>query len=305
MLLSFIVPVYNVAAAFEECVASLRPLLDSGVAEVVAVDDGSEVPLKADCVGLRIIRQQHRGAAAARKAGIAAAQGDFVWPVDADDVLLADGIECLLDDLRAMPAEVPLFHIGSMVKQERSCERPAVGAPDASLTWRCVPLRHLRPRTSITDHTTNIIRRSWLAERPELRYADDMSLLEDTVFSLGVVEAAESCLCNDSYRFYCNRTYNASSTAGAWAEGRSRRFTVDICRFFRFLRQFAERHSQSDNVQQFYERYRYVYLRVMAVKGCPWSDISSVMAIVGRVRWYQLPLYRLFTYLCRLLRSKR
>ena len=168
-----------------------------------------------------------------------------------------------------------------------------------------MPLRHLRPRTSITDHTTNIIRRSWLAEHPELRYADDMSLLEDTVFSLGVVEAAGSCLCNDSYRFYCNRTYNASSTAGAWAEGRSRRFTVDICRFFRFLRQFAERHTQSENVQQFYERYRYVYLRVMAVKGCPWSDISSVMAIVGRVRWYQLPLYRLFTFLCRLLRSKR
>ena len=108
MLLSFIVPVYNAAAAFEECVASLRPLLDSGVAEVVAVDDGSEVPLQFDCVGLRIIRQLHRGAAAARNAGIAAAQGDFIWPVDADDVLLADGIECLLDDLRAMPAEVPL-----------------------------------------------------------------------------------------------------------------------------------------------------------------------------------------------------
>ena len=35
MLLSFIVPVYNAAAAFEECVASLRPLLDISVAEVL------------------------------------------------------------------------------------------------------------------------------------------------------------------------------------------------------------------------------------------------------------------------------
>ncbi|MBR4176268.1 MAG: glycosyltransferase [Bacteroidales bacterium] len=305
MLLSFIVPVYNATSAFDECIASLRPLLEAGVAEAVAVDDGSEVPLRFDCVGLRIIRQQHRGAAAARNAGIAAAQGDFVWPVDADDVVLADGIQCLLDDLKSMPAEVPLFHIGAMVTQARRGERPAVASPDASLTRQCVPLSLLRPRTSITDHTTNIIRRSWLTEHPELRYADDMSLLEDTVFSLGVVEAAESCLCNDSYRFYCNRTYNVSSTAGAWAANRSRRFTADICRFFRFLRLFADRHSQSENVQQFYERYRYVYLRVMAVKGCPWSDISSLMDVVGRVRWYQLPLYRLFACLCRLLRSKR
>ncbi len=204
-----------------------------------------------------------------------------------------------------MPADVPLFHIGAMVKQKQRGVRPECGAANASLTWRCVPLRLLRPRTSITDHTTNIIRRSWLAEHPELRYGDGMSLLEDTVFSIGVVEAARSCLCNDSYRFYCNRTYHPSATAGGWSAARSQRFTADICRFFGFLRQFADRHSQSDNVQRFYERYRYVYLRVMAVKGCPWRDIESLMAIVGRVRWYQRPLYRLFAFLCRLIRSKR
>ena len=304
MLLSFIVPVYNNADAFAECIASLRPLLDGGDAEVVAVDDGSEVPLAECCDGVRIVRLSHRGAAAARNAGIDAALGDFLWFVDADDTVECDGIQCLLDDLRAVPDDVPLFHIGAMVAQRRPDAKNPPCRSDATSTRRCKPLQLVRPHSSITDHTTNIIRRSWLMQHPELRYPEDMSLLEDTVLCLRIAETAGSCLCNDSYSFYRHHTYYPSSTAGAWSTERSSAFTGDICRFFALLKEFAYRHSDTE-APLFYNRMRYVYLRVMAVKGCPWGDIGRLMDVVGPVRRCQKPFYRLFAFLCRILRPKR
>jgi glycosyltransferase involved in cell wall biosynthesis/protein-L-isoaspartate O-methyltransferase len=63
--------------------------------ELLVVDDGSDTPLE-DVLGgiedprLRIVRLDHEGASAARNAGVAAARGEFIRFVDADDVLEPD-----------------------------------------------------------------------------------------------------------------------------------------------------------------------------------------------------------------------
>ncbi|MBP5190826.1 MAG: glycosyltransferase [Bacteroidales bacterium] len=305
MLLSFIVPVFNNASAFAECYVSLRPLVEAGKAEVVVVDDGSDIP-PSEGRGIRLVRRPHCGAAAARNAGIEAAQGKYLWFVDADDVICTDGIECLIDDLESLPDDLQFFHIGAMMTQEDE-KTPVNNHPSTinpQLTTSKSPLSLVVPHGSVTDHTTNIIRGSWLKEHPELRYPEYMSLLEDTVFCLNVVEAAERCLCNDSYHFYVRRVYHPSSTSGPWSAGRSSRFTDDICSFFTFLRNYADRHTDS-TVPAFYDRMRYVYLRVVAVKGCPYSDLQRLMEIVGKPRKCPLFIYRFIAFLCRTLRPKR
>lgn len=94
MRFSFIVPVYNVSAYFEQCVTSV---LEQTVEdyEIILVDDGStdgsellcdkyvrEYPQKIKC-----IHQSNKGLSAARNTGIEMAQGDYLIFLDSDDYL--------------------------------------------------------------------------------------------------------------------------------------------------------------------------------------------------------------------------
>jgi glycosyltransferase involved in cell wall biosynthesis len=65
--------------------------------EVVVVDDGSTdaTALLAERLGVRVLRQPHLGAGAARDAGLRAARGEIVVFADADDVYDPDFLERL------------------------------------------------------------------------------------------------------------------------------------------------------------------------------------------------------------------
>lgn len=106
-LVSIVVPAYNAASFLPRALDSLvaqtyRPL------EVIVVDDGStdETARIADDFArehasgsdftVRVIRQPNGGRGAARAAGVAAAQGEFVGFVDADDHVLPVFYECLV-----------------------------------------------------------------------------------------------------------------------------------------------------------------------------------------------------------------
>jgi glycosyltransferase involved in cell wall biosynthesis len=86
-LVSAIMPVYNGDAFLP---ASLDSLLaqDYDPYEIVVCDDGStdRTPeILASFPGIRVLRQENQGAAAARNAAIAASRGEFVATFDADD----------------------------------------------------------------------------------------------------------------------------------------------------------------------------------------------------------------------------
>lgn len=93
-LVSIIVPAHNAVAFLSDLGRCLRAIRYPHV-EVVLVDDGS-TDGTADAAGalgvprLRVVRQEQRGLPAARNAGLAAARGEFVQFLDADDLISAD-----------------------------------------------------------------------------------------------------------------------------------------------------------------------------------------------------------------------
>jgi glycosyltransferase involved in cell wall biosynthesis len=107
--LAVVVPCYNYGAFLREAVDSVMAGHHSDV-ELVIVDDGStdlhtqqEVSRLAH-EGFHVIRQENRGLAAARNAGIRAVTADYILPLDADNKIRPVFIERALAILDAHPA---------------------------------------------------------------------------------------------------------------------------------------------------------------------------------------------------------
>lgn len=102
ILISVIVPVYNVADFLEECVDSILGQTYPHL-EVLLIDDGSPdtAPHMCDAYAMgdnrvRVIHKENGGLSDARNVGIEHASGDWLLFVDGDDYIEPDMVETLL-----------------------------------------------------------------------------------------------------------------------------------------------------------------------------------------------------------------
>jgi hypothetical protein len=101
-LVSVVIPCFQQAHFLPEAVESVLAQ-DHPEVEVIVVDDGSPDNVEAvaaRCPGVRFLRQENSGLAAARNAGMAEARGEFLLFLDADDRLLPEAIGLGLEELR-------------------------------------------------------------------------------------------------------------------------------------------------------------------------------------------------------------
>ncbi|WP_303728630.1 glycosyltransferase [Denitrobacterium detoxificans] len=101
---SVIVPIYNKSSYLADCIASLeRQTLPRNAFQVVMVDDGSTDDSLAVCQRLaaesslciEIIAQENGGVSSARNAGMRAAEGRYLFFLDADDALSPDTLRAV------------------------------------------------------------------------------------------------------------------------------------------------------------------------------------------------------------------
>lgn len=102
VLVSVIVPCYNVARYVEQCLLSILQQTYTHL-EILAIDDGSpdETPIILDRLAkqysrLKVIHQKNAGVSVARNTGLSQATGDYVVFVDGDDFLAPDYMEYML-----------------------------------------------------------------------------------------------------------------------------------------------------------------------------------------------------------------
>lgn len=115
---SIIVPVYNIAAYLDECVASLTAQTYREL-EILLCDDGSTDGSGVLCdewarrdSRVRVIHKQNGGAASARNAGLDAAAGALICFVDSDDVVLPDYVAHLVQTLQTSGADAAVCGFG-------------------------------------------------------------------------------------------------------------------------------------------------------------------------------------------------
>lgn len=103
ILISVIVPVYNVEQYLERCVDSILAQTYSNL-ELILVDDGAKDSSGVICdayaqkdTRVRVIHKENGGLSSARNAGIDIAQGEYISFVDSDDWIEPDALENLLN----------------------------------------------------------------------------------------------------------------------------------------------------------------------------------------------------------------
>ncbi len=106
-LISVVIPAYNAEGTLDETLKSVRNQTYDDL-EIIVIDDGSsdgtvDVACRhatSDC-RIRIISIKNSGVAHARNVGIAASRGEFVAPVDADDLWHPEKITRQMEVMRA------------------------------------------------------------------------------------------------------------------------------------------------------------------------------------------------------------
>ena len=124
-LVSVVIPVFNgvrfLAAAIESVAAQgYRPL------EIIVVDDGStdgSGSVAAGLAGVRCLRQENAGPAAARNAGMAVASGEFFAFLDADDLMTPNRLDLQVGYLQDHP------EVGCVLGRQELLLEPGVEPP--------------------------------------------------------------------------------------------------------------------------------------------------------------------------------
>ena len=115
---SIIIPIYNSEPYLSRCIDSLLAQTYTNI-EVLLIDDGSTDCSYEICQQyvqrdnrVQVIKQENKGASAARNTGLDHATGDFVMFCDSDDIVSAMWIERLLNYLsNKLLVVMPISHI--------------------------------------------------------------------------------------------------------------------------------------------------------------------------------------------------
>lgn len=112
LLISVIVPVYQVEEYLDECVQSLLAQTYDHL-EILLIDDGSRDGCPRMCDGyaerdprVRAVHQENRGLSGARNTGLRLAKGEYIAFVDADDLVSPFYIEYLYRLIRTYGAQM-------------------------------------------------------------------------------------------------------------------------------------------------------------------------------------------------------
>ena len=126
MKVSVIIPCYNAGSYLVQAVSSVRAQKTSFplTSEIIVIDDDSPDGCVEQLDGgsdLKILHQEHQGAATARNYGMREATGEYLLFLDDDDKLVPDAVETLYQGLLQNESDVVLGMAEDFISEEFNC----------------------------------------------------------------------------------------------------------------------------------------------------------------------------------------
>jgi len=129
MLLSVIIPVYNVENYIRPCIESIyRQGLHENNFEIILINDGTKdhsMEMIADIISLHsniiVLEQENQGQATARNNGLAHAHGEYVIMIDSDDLLIDNTLMPLLEKAQIYDTDLTIGNFLELHDEEILC----------------------------------------------------------------------------------------------------------------------------------------------------------------------------------------
>ena len=125
MMVSIIIPVYNVEKYLPRCIESVLSQTYSSI-EIILVDDGSVDNSGKICDEIasvnpkvKVIHKENGGLSDARNAGIKIAQGEYFSFIDSDDWIHEDTYRILADKIKQNHADIICFGMIELYENKR------------------------------------------------------------------------------------------------------------------------------------------------------------------------------------------
>lgn len=194
ILVSIIVPVYNIAPYVEACLMSIREQT-WGNLEIIVVDDGSTDgsselcdAAAADDARIKVIHQKNTGLMGARNTGIEVSSGEYLSFVDGDDWIEPDMVEELMKKIEG--ADVVTAGIYRQFTPYQTVERYDKFPEDcysgdtqlAVIFGRMIYDRNTEEMQSLIPSRCNKLYRNRLVKQVYKEVEPDITYGEDAVF---------------------------------------------------------------------------------------------------------------------------
>lgn len=210
VIVSVVIPVYKVEAYIERCVKSVLNQSMKDL-EVILVDDGSPDHCPEICDEyanqddrVKVIHKTNGGLASARNSGMKIASGKYLFFLDSDDWLEADGLEILYK--KAEEYQVDFVRYRAIrtgwpgLNENAPCYVEKVRELEEGYYDKDKILEKVYPRLLATSQLTmGAIVGAWgslysldFLNKNHLRFYEEVKFSEDLIFSANVVRAASS-----------------------------------------------------------------------------------------------------------------
>lgn len=218
MDVSIIIPVYNAKDFIIDCLKSVSAQTFTGEVECIIVDDCGDdhscalaEEYIASCghnIDFVVLRQEYnQGPSAARNRGIREANGEYVFFLDADDVISSDCIELLY----SLAKQYNLDYVQGMYHSDEHYQMPAYKSEDSNILIndKKVIKKNLLNYTYIpfTPHN-RLVRRQFLLEH-NLFFPEKIKVREDFYWMFFVAKYVERMSLCDKETYF--RGYNDES----------------------------------------------------------------------------------------------
>lgn len=223
LLLSVIVPVYNVELYLENCLASILAQTYQNM-EILCINDGStdesqKILERFAALDKRVvvITQENAGVSASRNRGIDVAKGAYITFVDSDDALDPRMYETLIEILEREQAQIA--HCGYRRISADGSQKDITGSEQYLVQTSEEAVKSLLSDELFVGSLCNKIYRRELFQ--SIRLIPEIRINEDILANVQLFSAAEKIVFYDvPLYFYYERKQSATASTANWIKAR-------------------------------------------------------------------------------------